>query len=78
VGDTSIGDWLGAVIGLVHGLFVLLTAMSILPGFLALNYGRRTPLAVVVVTSCTAADVARFVGPTSAGCINSSRAEGCG
>ncbi|HEX9056992.1 MAG TPA: hypothetical protein VF818_05615 [Ktedonobacterales bacterium] len=57
--------WLGAAIGLVHGLFVLLVIMSLLPGFhprmaseqrgpeptrqleppgfLALNYGRRTP-----------------------------------
>jgi hypothetical protein len=62
--------WLGALIGLVHALFVLLVAMPMLPGlhprmaneqrgptptrqleppgFLALNYGRRTPLSVVV------------------------------
>ena len=62
--------WLGAAIGLVHSLFVLLAAMPALPslhprmaseeqgptptrqlqppGFLALNYGRRTPLSVVV------------------------------
>ena len=62
--------WLGAVVGLVHGLFVLLTLMPILPGlhprmaseqrgpeptreleppgFLALNYGRRTPLTVMI------------------------------
>jgi uncharacterized membrane protein YagU involved in acid resistance len=62
--------WLGAAIGLVHALFVLLVAMPLLPalhprmaseqhgptptrqlqppGFLALNYGRRTPLSVLV------------------------------
>jgi hypothetical protein len=62
--------WLGAAIGLVHGLFVLLVVMSLLPGlhprmaseargpeptrqleppgFLALNYGRRTPAAVLL------------------------------
>jgi uncharacterized membrane protein YagU involved in acid resistance len=62
--------WLGTAVGLVHGLFVLLTVMPILPGlhprmaseqrgpeptrqleppgFLALNYGRRTPLSVLV------------------------------
>ncbi|MGD9889852.1 MAG: hypothetical protein AB7R89_01865 [Dehalococcoidia bacterium] len=62
--------WLGAAIGLVHALFVLLVAMPVLPtvhprmaseqhgptptrqlqppGFLALNYGRRTPLSVIL------------------------------
>ncbi|HEY3111918.1 MAG TPA: hypothetical protein VGL23_24405 [Chloroflexota bacterium] len=62
--------WLGAGIGLVHGLFVLLVVMPLLPGlhprmaseqrgptptrqleppgFLALNYGRRTPLSVLL------------------------------
>jgi uncharacterized membrane protein YagU involved in acid resistance len=61
--------WLGALIGLVHALFVLVAAMPMLPGlhprmaselrgptptrqleppgFLALNYGARTPLSVV-------------------------------
>lgn len=61
--------WLGAGIGLVHSLFVLLAAMPALPslhprmaseehgptptrqlqppGFMAMNYGRRTPLSVV-------------------------------
>jgi uncharacterized membrane protein YagU involved in acid resistance len=60
----------GALIGLVHGLFVLLVGMRLLPalhprmaseqqgptptrqleppGFLALHYGRRTPLALLV------------------------------
>ncbi len=58
--------WLGMGIGLIHGLFVLIVIMWVLPyghprmasehygpdpthmleppGFLALNYGRRTPL----------------------------------
>jgi hypothetical protein len=58
--------WLGAGIGLVHSVFVLVAGMQLLPamhprmaseqhgptpthqlqppGFLALNYGRRTPL----------------------------------
>lgn len=62
--------WLGAAIGLVHALFVLVAASSVLPmihprmaseeqgptptrqleppGFLALNYGRRTPLSIIV------------------------------
>ena len=62
--------WLGAVAGFVHGIFVLVVALPILPGlhprmssefagpvplkpleppgFLALNYGRRTPLATML------------------------------
>lgn len=62
--------WLGAVGGLVHGLFVLLVLLPLLPevhprmaterhgptptrmlqppGFLALHYGRRTPLATLI------------------------------
>lgn len=62
--------WFGAIIGLVHGSFVLVALMPLLPGlhprmvsefagpeptrqleppgFLALNYGRRTPLAVII------------------------------
>lgn len=62
--------WLGAAIGLVHALFVLVAVGSLLPalhphmateeqgptptrqleppGFLALHYGRRTPLSVIV------------------------------
>jgi hypothetical protein len=62
--------WLGAAIGLTHGLFVLVAAASLLPGlhprmaseeqgptptrqleppgFMALNYGRRTPLSVIL------------------------------
>jgi hypothetical protein len=62
--------WLGAGIGLVHALFVLVAALPMLPGlhprmaseqqgptptrqleppgFLALHYGRRTPLVVIL------------------------------
>jgi uncharacterized membrane protein YagU involved in acid resistance len=62
--------WLGALIGLVHGLFVLVAAMPLLPslhprmaneqqgptptrqleppGAFALNYGKRTPISVVI------------------------------
>jgi len=62
--------WLGAGIGLVHGLFVLAVGMPIVPamhprmvseyfgptpnrqlqppGFLALNYGRRTPIVALI------------------------------
>ena len=62
--------WLGAGIGLVHGLFVLAAFMPLLPyvhprmaneydgptsirmleppGFMALNYGRRTPLVALI------------------------------
>jgi uncharacterized membrane protein YagU involved in acid resistance len=62
--------WRGMLIGFVHGSFVLLAGMSLLPGlhprmaseqhgptptrqleppgFLALNYGRRTPVSVLV------------------------------
>ena len=62
--------WLGAAIGLVHALYVLVVAMPALsamhprmaneqqgptptrqlepPGFLALNYGRRTPISVIL------------------------------
>ena len=62
--------WLGALIGLVHGSFVLLAGMPLLPamhprmaseqhgptptrqleppGVLGLNYGRRTPVSVLV------------------------------
>jgi hypothetical protein len=62
--------WLGALTGLMHGIFVLLVVMPLLPGlhprmaseqrgpeptrqleppgFLALNYGRRTPLALLL------------------------------
>ena len=62
--------WIGAAIGIVHGLFVLTVGMAMLPGmhphmvseyfgptpnrllqppgFLALNYGRQTPLVTMI------------------------------
>jgi uncharacterized membrane protein YagU involved in acid resistance len=62
--------WLGAAIGLMHALYVLIVAMPALPamhprmaneqqgptptkqleppGFMAMNYGRRTPLSVIL------------------------------
>jgi uncharacterized membrane protein YagU involved in acid resistance len=64
------GWWRGALIGLVHALFVLVALMAILPGihprmaserrgpsagnlleppgFMAMHYGVRTPIAIVV------------------------------
>ncbi len=63
------GWWRGMIIGLFHGLFVLMVTMSLMPGlhprmaseqhgpeagnlleppgFMALNYGKRTPIAVM-------------------------------
>lgn len=68
VGYTS--WWVGGLFGLVHGLFMLTTALPLLPvihprmadedrgptptrqleppGFLALNYGRRTPVVTLL------------------------------
>jgi hypothetical protein len=62
--------WLGALAGLIHGLFVLIVALPLLPGlhprmaseyagpvilkpleppgFMALNYGKRTPIATLL------------------------------
>lgn len=62
--------WLGAIMGVLHGLFVLTVGMSIIPGihphmvseyfgptpnrllqppgFMALNYGRRTPIVTLI------------------------------
>jgi uncharacterized membrane protein YagU involved in acid resistance len=62
--------WLGALVGLVHTLFVVVAAMPLLPGmhprmaseqrgpmptrqleppgFLALSYGKRTPISVIL------------------------------
>ncbi len=64
------GWWRGAIIGVVHALFVLIVLMALMPGlhprmaseqhgpeahnmleppgFMALNYGVRTPIAVVL------------------------------
>jgi len=69
--DLGYADWLlGAGIGIVHALFVLVVVMPLLPGlhprmaseqrgptptrlleppgFLALHYGRRTPVAIIL------------------------------
>lgn len=69
--NIGIGNlWLGAILGFLHGLFLLLVALPFLPyvhphiateydgptatrrleppGFLGLNYGRRTPLTTLV------------------------------
>ena len=62
--------WLGAILGLVHALFLLIVVMPVVPGlhprmaseergptptkqleppgFLALNYGRRTPISIIL------------------------------
>jgi len=64
------GWWRGAIIGIVHALFVLMAMMAVLPsihprmaseqhgptaqrlleppGFMAMHYGVRTPIAIVV------------------------------
>jgi hypothetical protein len=77
--------WLGAGIGLVHGLFVLVAALPLLPGlhprmaspqqgptptrqleppgFLALNYGRRTSLAVLLAHLAYGAILGAFYRP---------------
>ncbi len=79
--------WLGAAIGLVHGLFVLLAGMSLLPslhprmaseqygptptrqleppGFMALNYGRRTPVSILVAHVVYGSILGSFYRPTS-------------
>jgi uncharacterized membrane protein YagU involved in acid resistance len=77
--------WLGAGIGLIHGLFVLVAAMPMLPGlhprmaseqqgptptrqleppgFLALNYGRRTPISVILAHLVYGAILGAFYRP---------------
>jgi hypothetical protein len=79
--------WLGAVMGLVQGLFVLAVAMPLLPymhprmatehygpnpthhleppGFMALNYGRHTPLATVTAHLLYGAILGAFYTVTS-------------
>jgi hypothetical protein len=64
------GPWLGAVLGFLHGVFLLVCALPLLPyahprmasehdgpghpyvleppGFLGLNYGRRTPITTLI------------------------------
>jgi hypothetical protein len=77
--------WLGAAIGLVHGMFVLTVGMSALPGlhprmasetrgpsvvrvleppgFMALNYGARTPISVAVAHVVYGMLIALFYSP---------------
>jgi hypothetical protein len=79
--------WLGALIGLVHGAFVLLAGVSLIPalhprmaseqqgptptrqleppGFMALNYGRRTPIAVLLAHLVYGAILGSFYRPRS-------------
>ena len=77
--------WLGALVGLVHALFVLVAAMPVLPGlhprmaseqqgptptkqleppgFLAANYGRRTPISVILAHLVYGAILGAFYRP---------------
>lgn len=79
------GWWRGALIGLVHGLFVLAAGLPLLPGvhprmasdatgptptrhleppgFMALNYGHRTPLSVIVAHLAYGAILGAFYRP---------------
>ncbi len=79
--------WLGALIGLVHGAFVLLAGVSLIPalhprmaseqqgptptrqleppGFMALNYGCRTPIAVLLAHLVYGAILGSFYRPKS-------------
>lgn len=81
--------WLGAGIGLVHGLFVLVAGMPLLPsmhprmaseeqgptptrmleppGFLALNYGKRTPVSVLVAHMLYGGILGTFIRVGSSG-----------
>jgi hypothetical protein len=82
------GWWLGAVFGLVHGLFAGTALVNVLlpvihprmgtplssaadrpllepPGFMMLNYGRRTPLATVAAHVAYGAIVGGFVSLAS-------------
>ena len=87
--------WLGAAIGLVHGLFVLVALMPVLPalhprmaseqrgptptrqleppGFLALNYGYRTPLSVVLAHVLYGAVLGLFCRTGLSGKVTASR-----
>ena len=79
--------WLGALIGLVHGAFVLLAGVSLIPalhprmaseqqgptptrqleppGFMALNYGRRTPIVLLLAHLVYGAILGSFYRPKS-------------
>ena len=77
--------WSGAAIGAIHGLFVLLAGMPLMPslhprmaseqqgptptraleppGFLALNYGRRTPISIMAAHIAYGAILGAFYRP---------------
>jgi hypothetical protein len=79
------GWWRGAAIGVVHGLFVLVAGVPLLPGlhprmageehgptptrqleppgFMALNYGRRTPISVMLAHFVYGAILGQFYKP---------------
>jgi hypothetical protein len=81
--------WRGMLIGLAHGLFVLVAVATLLPGlhprmaserhgpsasreleppgFLALNYGRRTPISVLLSHAIFGAILGAFYHPVSGG-----------
>lgn len=81
--------WLGAAIGLVHGLAVLVALMPVLPGlhprmaseergpeptraleppgFMALHYGRRTPLVTIAAHMAYGAILGAFYHVTRTG-----------
>ena len=80
------GWWRGAGIGMVHGLFVLIAGVPLLPGvhprmageehgptptrqleppgFMALNYGKRTPISVMLAHVVYGAILGMFYAPT--------------
>ena len=79
------GWWRGVAIGAVHGLFVLIAGVPLLPGlhprmagdehgptptrqleppgFMALNYGRRTPISVMLAHLLYGAILGHFYEP---------------
>jgi len=81
--------WFGALLGLVHGLFVAAVALPVMPGvhprmaselrgptvarqleppgFLALNYGARTPISVLIAHLAFGAILGGFYTPAYGG-----------
>jgi len=77
--------WIGTVIGLIHGLSVLVAGITLLPslhprmaseergptptrqleppGFMALNYGRRTPISIIIAHLIYGAILGAFYQP---------------
>jgi hypothetical protein len=78
--------WFGTVLGLIHGLFVAVVALPVMPGvhprmaselrgptvarqleppgFLALNYGARTPISIVIAHLAFGAILGGLYTPT--------------